>query len=139
MERLAFGVERLAFGKRWQAVAEEAERTALTGRSQNSEMEENEVDQEDRERPVKTLDEDLRLRKIATTEKQGPLMLSQKENKLRRLKENLLKLYRKAKMNRACVGDNGRELTGKERRISSSSDLTGVLSLNHQIKVKALL
>ena len=117
LRRVEVGVERLAFGKRWQA--EEAEITALTegtGRSRNSEMEENEVDQEDRERPVKTLDEDLRLRKIATTEKQGPLMLSQEENKLRRLKENLLKLYRKAKMNRACVGDNGRELTGKERR-----------------------
>ena len=56
----------------------------------------------------------MELRKIATTEKQGPPMEPTEENGLRRLKENILNLYSKARKDqrRDTVG---RELTRKER------------------------
>ena len=72
-------MERLTFGRRWQKeveqyqrVEEELNNTKVAG-----------------DRPVKVMDEDVKLKKIATTTRQGPSMEASEENGLRRLKETL--------------------------------------------------
>ena len=106
LRRAELGVERLAFGRRWQREAER-KRRADDERERNDQ---NEKLSEDR--PVRLLDEDLRLKKIATTKKQGPLMEAKEENGLRRLKENIVKLYKKDPPGKHL---RGRQLTKKER------------------------
>ena len=55
----------------------------------------------------------MKLKKIATTTRQGPSMEASEENGLRRLKENIVKLYKRAR--REPKNLPGRKLTKKER------------------------
>ena len=95
LRRAELGVERLAFGRRWQKEVERNQRV------------EEEVNNRKvvGDRPVKVLDEDVKLKKIATTTRQGPSMEASEENGLRRLKENIVKLYKRARGNRKTYQD----------------------------------
>ena len=116
------GVERLAFGKRWQVENErrlrtlaENDRAGETNHLRGEEAGEDAVDG----RSLKILDEDVRLRKLTVTRKQGPLMEAKDENALKRLKENVVKLYNQARSDQrktsSVLEDSGRLLTRKER------------------------
>ncbi|XP_065176129.1 uncharacterized protein LOC135805933 [Sycon ciliatum] len=105
VQQAEVGVERLAFGLRWK---EEAEKNRTQAASH----------QTDTGRPVRHLDNDTRLRKIATTTKQAPSMDDEKENGLRRLKGNIMRLYkREADIN---TSNNGRQLTRREKEALST-------------------
>ena len=108
LRSVEMGIERLAFGRRWQR---EAERKRLV----KAEEDTNTTQEVRDERPVRVLDADVELRKIATTEKQGPLMDSIEENGLRRLKENIVRLYNKARGSQDEKAA-GRVLTRQERK-----------------------
>ena len=103
------GVERLAFGTRWKV---ESERRL---RVRNEEEIGAAAKEDDGERPSdRPLDKDVRLRKMTVTSMQGPWMETTEENALRRLKENVIKLYNQARHDRFNNLD-GRRLTKKER------------------------
>ena len=107
------GVERLAFGRRWQREAERKQRMEEEGKMDNNE----ERQAVSNERPITRLDNDFRLKKLATTEKQAPLMLDAEENALKRLKENIMKLYdREERRQKYQTGIQGRQLTKQERK-----------------------
>ena len=107
LHKAEVAVERLAFGKRWQKVAEKAQEIQERDGHEDNQTEDN--------RPVRCLDEDVRLKKIATTTKQAPLMEVREENGLIRLKENILNIYNRARRKEA-TDLHGRELTRRERQ-----------------------
>ena len=122
LRKAEIGVERLAFGRRWQKVVEGAEavkeRDKIDGESNK-----------DAGRPVRCLDDDVRLKKISKTTKQGPPMEAIEENSLIRLKDNIMKLYKQAERVGVQKG-HGHELTRKERE-----DISGLLA-NEDIIIK---
>ena len=97
----------MAFGRRWRREAKRKQRIEQGGEAKQQSV--------ISERSVTKLDNDGRLRKLATTSKQGPLMVAAEENGLRRLKENILKLYDREKR-RQNLSRPGHKLTRQEKK-----------------------
>ena len=115
LRRVELGVERFAFGRRWQKEVERKQRVVEVEGRYPCVNNNDGVDNSEDSRPVRTLDEDyLELKKIATTDRQGPPMEEKDENGLRRLKGNIIKLYEAARKYQ-IVDVCGRKLTVKER------------------------
>ena len=106
-QKVEAGIERLAFGRRWQGEAERKERLEQEGEAKQQPV--------SSERSVTKLDNDGRLRKLATTSKQGLLVVAAEENGLRRPKENILKLYDREKR-RQNLSRPGHKLTRQEKK-----------------------
>ena len=85
MQNAEVGVEHLAFGLRWKKEAEK-------NRSRTDQHLGRAVDLQ---HPVRHLDKDQNLKKIATIDKQPPLMPADDDNELYRLKGNIVKLYKR--------------------------------------------
>ena len=120
IQRAEMAVERLAFGRRGQKEVERVEKEKEQIQRRSGEETETIIN---KARPVRILDEEVELRRLTTTTKQGPVMDSNEENGLRRLKENIVKLYNRAKQQQRRqqlhTHDNsgiGLRLTKKEER-----------------------
>ena len=114
LRRVELGVERFAFGRRWQKEVERKQRV-VEGEGRHPSVNNNDgVDNSEDCRPVRTVDEDLELKKITTTDRQEPPMEGKDENGLRRMKGNIIKLYEAARKYQ-IVDVCGRKLTVKER------------------------